>query len=183
VAALAGALAAALAAMVANLPHPKSAYEGVRAELEEVAVRAQEFKQRLIDAIDEDTWAFQQLLEASRSGDVDRQRQATLLAAEVPLGVAEACPEIADLCRRARRLGMPASASDAGVGAGMVRAAAAGAVMNVYINLQEMGDDPEARDLLRRADAALDATRGIADELEDEVWRALGRDSGGVKTS
>jgi glutamate formiminotransferase/formiminotetrahydrofolate cyclodeaminase len=183
VAALAGALAAALAAMVANLPHPKSDYAGVRAELEEVAVRAQELKQRLIDAIDEDTWAFQQLMEASRSGDVDRQRQATLHAAEVPLGVAEACPEIADLCRRARRLGMPASASDAGVGAGMARAAAAGTAMNVYINLQDMAGEPEARDLLRRADAALDATRGIADELEDEVWRALGRDSGGVKTS
>jgi glutamate formiminotransferase/formiminotetrahydrofolate cyclodeaminase len=183
VAALAGALAAALAAMVANLPHPKSDYAGVREELEEVAVRAQEFKQRLIDAIDEDTWAFQQLMEASRSGDADRQRQATLHAAEVPLGVAEACPEIADLCRSARRLGMPASASDAGVGAGMARAAAAGAAMNVYINLQDMAEDPQAHDLLRRADAALEATCGIADELESEVWRALGRKNGRVKTT
>jgi glutamate formiminotransferase/formiminotetrahydrofolate cyclodeaminase len=183
VAALAGALAAALAAMVANLPHPKSDFAEVREELEEVAVKAQESKQRLIDAIDEDTWAFQQLMEASRSGDVDRQRQATLHAAEVPLGVAEACPEIAELCRRARRLGMPASASDAGVGAGMARAAAAGAAMNVYINLRDMVDDPEACDLLRRADAALEATHGMADELEAEVWRALGRENGRVKTS
>lgn len=183
VAALAGALGAALAAMVANLPHPKSDYEDVRGELEDVAVKAQLLKQRLIDAIDEDTWAFQQLMDASRSGDAALRRQATLHAAEVPLGVAEACPEIADLCRRARRLGMPASASDAGVGAGMARAAAAGAAMNVYINLQDMADDAEACDLLRRADAALAATCGVADELESEVWQELGRESGSVKES
>jgi glutamate formiminotransferase/formiminotetrahydrofolate cyclodeaminase len=175
VAALVGALAAALAAMVANLPHPKSDYEQVREELEEVAVQAQTLKQRLIDAIDEDTWAFQQLMQASRTGDPDRQRRATLHAAEVPLGVAEACPDIANLCLRARQLGMPASASDAGVGAGMSRAAAAGATMNVYINLRDMADDDAARDLLRRADAALAETNAIADELESDVWRELGR--------
>ncbi len=99
VAALAGALAAALAAMVANLPHPKSDYEQVRAELEEVAVSAQLLKQKLLDAIDEDTWSFQGLMEASRSGDRERIRSATLHAAEVPLEVAEACVEIADALR------------------------------------------------------------------------------------
>jgi glutamate formiminotransferase/formiminotetrahydrofolate cyclodeaminase len=184
VAALVGALAAALAAMVANLPHPKNDYEQVREELQEVSVQAQTLKQRLIDAIDEDTWAFQQLMQASRSGDSDRQRRATLHAAEVPLGVAEACPEIADLCRRARQLGMPASASDAGVGAGMSRAAAAGAAMNVYINLRDMADDEAARDLLQRADVALAETCAIADELESDVWRELGRgDERSVKDS
>ena len=78
---------------------------------------------------------------------------------------------------------MPASASDAGVGAGMARAAVTGAAMNVYINLQDMADDAAARDLLRRADAAVAATCSIADDLESEVWQALGRESGAVKES
>ena len=73
VAALAGALAAALAAMVANLPHPKRAFAGTRSELEAVAVRAQELKQQLLDAIDEDTWAFQRLMEAGRTEEGTRR--------------------------------------------------------------------------------------------------------------
>ena len=52
--------------MVANLPHPKSAFEDVRDQLEDIAVRAQELKQRLLHAIDEDTWSFQRLMEAGK---------------------------------------------------------------------------------------------------------------------
>jgi glutamate formiminotransferase/formiminotetrahydrofolate cyclodeaminase len=177
VAALAGALGAALAAMVANLPHPKSDFEEVRGELEEIAVRAQELKQQLLDAIDADTWAFQALMEAGKVSGTRRReavREATLEAARVPLDVAEACPEIVDLCDRARRLGMAASASDAGVGAGMARAAALGAAMNVRINLQGMADDAEAAGLLERADAAVEAARRRASEVEAAVWEALG---------
>jgi glutamate formiminotransferase/formiminotetrahydrofolate cyclodeaminase len=175
VAALAGALGASLAAMVANLPHPKSAFTDVRQELERISVRAQELKQQLLDAIDEDTWAFQKLMEASSSGDAELQRRATLHAAEVPLGVAEACPEIAGLCARAREIGMPASASDAGVGAGMARAAAVGAAMNVAINLQDMAaEDAEAAEMLRRAQEAVQRTDEIARDVEREVWIKLG---------
>jgi glutamate formiminotransferase/formiminotetrahydrofolate cyclodeaminase len=179
VAALAGALGASLAAMVANLPHPKSDFEGVRDELEEVAVRGQELKQRLLDAIDADTWAFQAVMEANKVSGDDRDRavrEATLGAARVPLEVAEACPEVVNLCDRARALGMAASASDAGVGAGMARAAALGAAMNVRINLQEMADDPEAAEMLERADAAVRETRMKAAVVEHEVWADLGGD-------
>jgi glutamate formiminotransferase/formiminotetrahydrofolate cyclodeaminase len=174
VAALAGALAAALAAMVANLAHAKPAYAGARDELEAVAVRAQELKQQQLDAIDEDTWAFQKLMAASSSGDGGARRAATLHAAEVPLRVAEGCPEIAALCRRALAIGMPASASDAGVGAGMARAAAVGAAMNVAINLQDMTADPVAADMRRRADNAVRETAAIADDVERQVWLRLG---------
>jgi glutamate formiminotransferase/formiminotetrahydrofolate cyclodeaminase len=177
VAALAGALAAALAAMVANLPHPKSAYGEVRDDLESIAVRAQTLKQQLLDAIDDDTWAFQRLMEANRAAPGERAaavREATLDAARVPLEVAEACSEIAGLCARARALGMPASASDAGVGAAMARAAALGAAMNVRINLQDMADDAGAREMLGRADRALAETVRTAAAVEREVWALLG---------
>jgi glutamate formiminotransferase/formiminotetrahydrofolate cyclodeaminase len=179
VAALAGALAAALAAMVANLPHPKSAFAEARADLEAVAIRAQELKQQLLDAIDEDTWAFQRLMEAGKTGGPDRVaavREATLGAARVPLTVTEACPEIIDLCARAAELGMTASASDAGVGAAMARASAVGAAMNVRINLQEMEDDSDAAELLRRAETALATSEEKAAALIAETWRRIGRE-------
>jgi glutamate formiminotransferase/formiminotetrahydrofolate cyclodeaminase len=177
VAALAGALGASLAAMVANLPHPKSEFEGVRAELEEVAVRAQVLKQHLLNAIDADTWAFQKVMEANRSTGADRDervREATLGAAQVPLEVAEMCPEVVELCSRSREIGLAASASDAGVGAGMARAAALGAAMNVRINLQDMVDDAEASAMLERANAALRKTRDLAAAVEETVWGGLG---------
>jgi len=178
VAAAAGAMAAALAAMVTNLPHPKSAYAKVRDELEEVSIRGQELKQQLLDAIDEDTWSFNRLMEATRVTGPEKAaalREATLGAARVPLAVVEACPEIVVLCERAAEIGMPASVSDAGVGAAMARAAAVGAAMNVRINLQDMADDPEAAEMLRRSDEALQAAREAAAALEEKVWQWLGR--------
>jgi glutamate formiminotransferase/formiminotetrahydrofolate cyclodeaminase len=179
VAALAGALGAALAAMVANLPHPKSTFAKVQSELEEVAVQAQTLKQKMLDAIDADTWSFQALMEANKVTGSEKDnavREATLGAAKVPLEVAESCPEIVELCVRAKELGMKASASDAGVGAGMARAAALGAAMNVRINLQEMGDDSDARAMLDRVDDAVRKTRHRAAEVEAEVWGSLGGD-------
>jgi glutamate formiminotransferase/formiminotetrahydrofolate cyclodeaminase len=178
VAALAGALGAALAAMVSNLPHPKGAFAKKRDELEAVAVRAQELKQKLLDAIDEDTWSFQRLMEANRASGPDKEavvRAATLGAAEVPLGVAEACPEIVELCVKAADLGTTASVSDAGVGSTMARAAVVGAAMNVRINLQDMAEDPEAAELLQRADQALETTLAAADTFVAEVWKQLGK--------
>ncbi len=172
-----GALAAALAAMVANLPHPKAEFAEVRGELEEIAVRGQQLKQTLLDAIDEDTWSFQRLMEANRvvgEGKAAAVREATLGAALVPLEVTEACPEIVELCARPAQVGMAASASDAGVGAAMARAAALGAAMNVRINLQDMADDPEAAAMLERADQALAETTKAAAEVEAEVWGSLG---------
>lgn len=178
VAALAGALGAALAAMVANLPHPKSAFADSRPELEAIAVAAQHLKQDLLDAIDDDTWAFQRVLEAGKRPADERQhavREATLGAAAVPLRVVEACVEIVDLCRRALEAGMKASASDAGVGATMARAAAIGAAMNVRINLQDMAGDDEARAMQDRAETALREAETAAERVVQEVWRRLGR--------
>jgi glutamate formiminotransferase/formiminotetrahydrofolate cyclodeaminase len=178
VAAAAGALSAALAAMVANLPHPKSAFAEVKDELEALAVRCQQVKQKLLDAIDEDTWAFQRLMEAGGAPADEREaavRAATLGAARVPLEVAEACPELAELCGKAAELGMRASVSDGGVAAAMVRAAVVGAAMNVRINLQDMKSDAEAGDMIERADAAVERTSAIAAQVEASVWKRLGK--------
>lgn len=182
VAAYAGALGAGLAAMVANLSHPKKGFEDRLERLEEIAVRGQALKARLVAAVDADTAAFDRLLDAMRMphGDEAQRtaresalREATIAAIEVPLGVLEACPEIAGLCLEVGAIGLAASLSDAGTGAQMARAAAGGAYQNVCINAKDLADREARAALLARADEAWDRVRELHARAEAEILDAL----------
>jgi glutamate formiminotransferase / formiminotetrahydrofolate cyclodeaminase len=182
VAALAGALAAGLAAMVANLSHPKKGFEGKQGRLTEIAVRGQALKDRMLAAVDADTAAFDRLLGAMRlpKGTPEEQAHreaaladATVAAIEVPLGVLEACPETLELCLEIGEIGLQASRSDAGVGAQMARAAAAGAYQNVCINLPGLSDRARGAELLRRADATFTRVRALHEKAEAVILAGL----------
>jgi glutamate formiminotransferase/formiminotetrahydrofolate cyclodeaminase len=182
VAALVGALGAALAAMVANLSHGKKGFEAKQPRLDAIAIRGQELKDRLLAAVDADTAAFDRLLEVMRlpKGTATEQAarnaamaDATIAAIEVPLGVLEACPEIVELCLDVAENGLQASRSDAGVGSQVARAAAAGAYQNVCINLPGLGGDPRGGELLRRADAAWERSRLLHERAEAAILGGL----------
>ena len=182
VSALAASLAAGLASMVAVLSHTKKGFEAKQALLDTIAVRAQELKDQMLAAVDADTDAFDRLLDAMRMPKNTEAEQAarasaiadaTVVAAEVPLGVLEACPEIIDLCREIAKIGLQASLSDAGVGAQMGRAAAAGAYQNVCINLAGLSDATRKSTLLERADAAWAKSRERHAAAEEEILVAL----------
>ncbi len=158
VSALAASMGAALAAMVAVLSHTKKGFESKHDQLDTIATRAQTLKDQLLGAVDADTAAFERLLEAMRMPKDDAARDeaiadATVAATEVPLGVLQCCPEVIELCREVARIGLQASLSDAGVGAQMARAAAAGAYQNVCINLANLASGERRAGLLQRADA------------------------------
>jgi formiminotetrahydrofolate cyclodeaminase len=175
VSALAASMGAALAAMVAVLSHTKKGFESKHAELDRIAVRAQELKDKFLAAVDADTAAFDRLLESFRIPKDDPNRDAaieaaTIGAAEVPLGVLERCAEVIELCRDVARIGLQASLSDAGVGAQAARAAAAGAYQNVCINLAGV-KNREA--LLKRADAAWEQSRALHELAEREILKKL----------
>jgi glutamate formiminotransferase/formiminotetrahydrofolate cyclodeaminase len=175
VSALAASMGAALAAMVAVLSHTKKGFEPKQAELDRIAVRGQELKDRFLAAVDADTEAFDRLLESFRIAKDDPNRDAaieaaTIGAAEVPLGVLEGCAEVIELCREIARIGLQASLSDAGVGAQVARAAAAGAYQNVCINLAGVKD----RDaILKRADHAWEQSRALHELAEREILTSL----------
>ena len=178
VSALAASMAAGLASMVAVLSHTKKGFESKHADLDRISVRAQELKDRMLAAVDADTDAFDRLLDAMRmpKGTPEEQAtreialaDATVGAAEIPLGVLEACPEIIELCREIARIGLQASLSDAGVGAQMGRAAAAGAYQNVCINLAGLSDDARKKSLLERADRAWSQARELHLMAEEEI--------------
>ncbi len=175
VAAYAGALGAGLAAMVANLSHPKRGFEAKQPALERVAVRGQALKDRLLAAVDADTAAFDAYLAAMRmpkENAVERAQRdsamvvATIATIEIPLTTLEACPAIVELCLEIGEIGLQASLSDAGTGAAMARAAASGAFQNVCINLPGLADRQAAAALLARADVAWSRTKQLAAQAE-----------------
>jgi glutamate formiminotransferase/formiminotetrahydrofolate cyclodeaminase len=160
VAALAGSLAAALAAMVANLTVGKKGYEGSWAAMGELAVGAQRLKEELLRAVDADTAAFGDVMAAMKlpkATEAEKAaREAALQAgyrsaAAVPLETARLCVEAIRLCLPAAAGGNANSASDAGVGALLGRAGAEGAALNVLINLSSITDAAFAAELRAKA--------------------------------
>jgi glutamate formiminotransferase/formiminotetrahydrofolate cyclodeaminase len=144
VAALAGSLGAALAAMVANLTVGKVGYESAWQSSSSLAERAQALKASLLRAVDDDTKAFDDVLAAMRlpkATDADRSARQSAIAAAyekataVPLETARLCLQALELAQQAALTGNRNSASDAGVGALLAKAGLDGAVMNVRINL------------------------------------------------
>ena len=144
VAALAGSLGAALAAMVANLTVGKKGYEPAWESSATLAERAQALKAALLVAVDDDTRAFDDVLAAMRLPKVteeqQRAREAAIAAAyekatAVPLATARLCLQALELAKEAAITGNRNSVSDAGVGALLAKAGLDAAILNVRINL------------------------------------------------
>ena len=143
VAALVGSLGAALGTMVANLSSHKRGWDARWAEFSRWAEQGQALKARLLALVDEDTRAFNKVMDAlalPKGTDAEKQarsdalEQANLGALEVPWQVVQVASSGWDLIREMADQGNPASASDAGVGALCLRAAIRGAWLNVRTN-------------------------------------------------
>ncbi|MCL0058326.1 cyclodeaminase/cyclohydrolase family protein [Dehalococcoidia bacterium] len=148
--ALAGALGAALVAMVADLTLGKERYKNVEDELKEVSRKAASLKDRMMCLVDEDSQAFDALLAALRfpqdSAEAKGKRgvevqRATRRAAEVPLEVARHSIKIVELAEVVIQKGNVNAISDGGVAALLGEAAFRGAVYNVKINLSSLQDE------------------------------------------
>jgi len=176
VAATVGALGAALGTMVANLSSPKSGWDDRWEEFSDWAVKGKAFHEELIRLVDQDTEAFNAVLAAVRLPKATEAEQAerkaaihaaTLGAIRVPFRIMETALGSMDLLEAMARDGLPASISDAGVGALCARSAVMGAFLNVRINAKDLADDPEVKQLLERGQAMQDeAIRREAKVLE-----------------
>lgn len=162
-----GALGVALGTMVANLSAHKRGWDDRVQHFSDVADRGQDILSRLLDLVDADTEAFNQIIAAVRMPKTTSEEQAarkkamdraTEHAIEVPLQIMRTASESFDLNEAMAKDGNPASVSDAGVGALAAKAAVHGAYLNVMINCADY-DNPdytkpvirEATDLLNRA--------------------------------
>jgi glutamate formiminotransferase/formiminotetrahydrofolate cyclodeaminase len=170
VAALAGALGAALGTMVANLSAHKRGWDDRWEEFSDWAVRGQELSERLLGLVDEDTAAFNAIMDAFRLPAETPEEQAakdeavvaaTQVATEVPLAVMETAAESYAALQAMAEQGLASSASDVGVGALLAGAAVRGAHLNVKINAAELPGH-QGEPLLGRA--AVVAERAAAAE-------------------
>jgi glutamate formiminotransferase/formiminotetrahydrofolate cyclodeaminase len=150
VAALMGALGASLGGMVANLSAGKSGWHEELEYFSNWAVKAQQLKDQLLSLVDEDTIAFNKVMDAfalpKSSAEEKAARgaaieKATKHAAEVPLKLMETAAGSYELLSEMADKGNPASISDVGVGALATRACIEGAAMNVRINLGQLKDE------------------------------------------
>jgi glutamate formiminotransferase/formiminotetrahydrofolate cyclodeaminase len=161
VAAYVGALGAALAAMVANLSAGKRGWEDRWESFSDGAEQGQAIKYELLRLVDEDTRAFNAIMEAFRlpkgsEAEILARKQAiqaaTLYAAEVPLQVMRTASSAWQLVLEMVEKGNPNSASDGGVGALCLRTAIMGAGLNVKINVAGLDDKALAKHLSEEAE-------------------------------
>jgi glutamate formiminotransferase len=150
VAALMGALGASLGGMVANLSAGKRGWDDKLEYFSSWAVKAQQFKDELLSLVDEDTAAFNKVMDAfgmARESLEEKAARATAIeeatknASEVPLKVMETASKSYELLAEMAGNGNPASVSDVGVGAFATRACIQGAALNVRINLGQLKDE------------------------------------------
>jgi glutamate formiminotransferase/formiminotetrahydrofolate cyclodeaminase len=182
VAAHAGALAAALAQMVAGLTVGKKKYAAVDAEMKNAALAAVSLGNRLAALVKEDADAYAKVsaayklpkeppeAEARRSESVTA---ALLDAAAVPLETARCCVEVARLAVVVAEKGNTNAVTDAGVAALLAEAGCRGAAYNVRVNVQALDDKAKGATLARDATALVTEATELAKKTAELVERAL----------
>jgi len=178
VAALAGALGAALGTMVANLSATKGTQAANYDALAGIAERGQAVKEALVAGVDADTSAFDGVIAAMRMPkDSDEQRATRDAALEagyrtataVPLATVGQCRDALAVCGEMAPLMDAGMASDVGSGALLAHAGARAAGYNVRINLKEIPDEA----FCRETSVALEALLGECDSLAAAVAQAV----------
>ncbi|MFQ5709947.1 MAG: glutamate formimidoyltransferase [bacterium] len=184
ISALAGALGASLASMIANLSVGKGEFDAHYEALCQLAEQAQRVKDELLRAVDEDTEAFNAVLEAMRLPKDTREQNETRAsamsegyktAARVPLRTAELCQAALKLCLDAAQIGNEAVMSDAGVGALMAFAGVQGAIYNVRINLPHTKDPSFVAEMSKKLDALLSEAKETCAAVQKAVEKSLGQ--------
>ncbi|NBW71591.1 MAG: glutamate formimidoyltransferase [Flavobacteriia bacterium] len=161
IAAYIGSLGISLATMVANLSSHKRAWDDRWKEFSAWAEKGQKIKDELLYLVDEDTKAFNKIMEAFSLPKSSKQevkfrseaiQNATKYATEVPLKTMILVYSSFPIIKAMAEIGNPNSISDAGVGALCARSAVIGAYMNVRINAAELKDEAFKKEILAKAE-------------------------------
>ncbi|MGD2125576.1 MAG: cyclodeaminase/cyclohydrolase family protein [Desulfobacteraceae bacterium] len=184
VAALTGALSAALCAMVTRLTLGREKHRDAWEEMEHVRNSADELARRLITLVDTDTEAYNQVMIALKlpkeNDDQKAHRQRAVQAAYkqaalVPMETLRTVAGLLDLVQQVLAKGNPNCITDAGVSAQLIRAAAVGAAYNVRINLSSIEDETFCRELETELSDLLSQITNSVEGLSKAVERGLGR--------
>jgi formiminotetrahydrofolate cyclodeaminase len=155
VAALTGALAAALVSMVSNLTIDKDKYRDVQLQIRTLLDRSEEVRTEMQDLMQKDTdvyGALSEVYKLTRNTEVEKVTRATKMqealkkACEVPFNIGLKSLEVAKLAKEAAEIGNVAAVSDAGVAVLLAHACARSAALNVKINLNSIREEVYVKD-------------------------------------
>lgn len=176
-------LGAAMGTMVANLSAHKRGWDQRWEEFSAHAAKGQQLMTRLLELVDEDTAAFNRIMEAfgmpkDSPEDVAARKKAiadaTRHAAEIPLEIARQAHATFALSKAMVEQGNPNSITDAGVGALCARAAVKGACMNVRVNLIDFEDT----DFVKKTLEEVAVLEREADANEEEITALVAKSFG-----
>ncbi len=182
--AYAGAIGAALVAMVSGVTIGKKKYVDVEAEMQAIRVVAENLRAELTQAVDDDAASFEVLMAKFKmpkeTDDQNSARdaaitQATLNAAHIPLHVAQHAVKVMELALKCAKHGLQSAISDAMSGFAMARASLTAAGFNVRININSLADKSLGDKMLTE----LAALEKAADKLEEEIQLVM-KERGGV---
>jgi len=173
-----GSLGTALGTMVANLSAHKRGWDDRWEEFSDWAERGKEYQEELLQLVDEDTRAFNELMDAYRIPKSNEEKnnvrentiaEATRRAIMVPFRVMQVAHDALGVIRAMAEIGNPNSVSDAGVGALAIRAAVMGAHLNVKINIQGLKDPKFTDKILKETTRIEKDTIAIVDMILEMV--------------
>ena len=173
-----GALGISLATMVANLSAHKKGWDDQWKVFSDAADKGQYLKDRLLHLVDEDTAAFNKIMDAfslpkataeEKATRKQAIQDATVYAIEVPYSVMQLSLDAMQLIKQMAEIGNPNSVSDAGVGALCARTAVLGAFLNVQINAAGLSDKQLAADKIAAGQRLADAAQQMETEILDIV--------------
>ena len=182
VAALSGALGAALVSMVCNLTLGKKGYEGVQADIEVLLAQSEALRREMVGLLEADVaayTAYSQTAKMPKDTDEEKAARATAMqdalknATMPPMHIAEAAVKVMDLCMPAAEKGNKWAVSDAGVAVLMAEAALRAAALNVLINLGTIKDQDFVAEKRAHLDGLLAGKGVMRDEIYDYVASKL----------
>lgn len=174
IAAYMGAMGVALGTMVANLSSHKAGWDSRWEEFSNWAEKGQKLKSELLFLVDEDTTAFNKIMNAMglpKKTDEEKKarsaamQEATKYAIQVPFKVMETAFAGMEICKAMAEIGNPNSVSDAGVGALALRSAVMGAYLNVKINSSSLTDKIFVADILAKGKSIEDRTLAMEQDI------------------
>jgi glutamate formiminotransferase/formiminotetrahydrofolate cyclodeaminase len=144
-AAACGAMAAALATMVAGMSRGKKAYVQHEAELSTALARLSVLREELKNAIDADAESYSAVMKAYKEAKTSSDANAIIDAAlkqatSVPLSVAQKAAEVNEIATKLAPVTNPNMKSDLTTAQALAKAAIQGALANVEINMQSIKD-------------------------------------------
>lgn len=173
-----GALGVSLGGMVANLSSHKRGWDDRCQEFSEWAEKAKFYQTTLLKLVDEDTNAFNAIMQAfglPKKSNEEKQvrakaiQDATINAAQVPYKVMQACYESMEVMEQMAAVGNQNSVTDAGVGIIAARGGVFGAYLNVKINARDIENRELATDLVQKANVLLTKAQNREKELTKQI--------------